>query len=603
MKRPSEVDIVVGRGQHKLNLAELMAEMTEISARGRDAYVRRARDASELYNGVDANGDSITRAEDNASVSAQRNHSRGLCHTWSARLNEDRSFPYVWPRSPRNDMIAVSAACNAILKHARDMNEYDLASWEWSIDVLKHGAVGVLPYFDPDAGPEVYGPMFEDVAGVKVPAKDPKTGEPLEELLGHEGEVRWRSFAPCDYDYGPVLEDRTMKMQDWLRVRVYITKPDAMSMLDKDDNPAVGDDGMVCLEEYWHRPTARIPKGLHAVVVGGIVTEHGDWDLPFREIPFAQWGLDRLPKTRYFCSPFHDVVHLQRMINLKEEAKKATVKRVAFPILAGTDNMVDQVDSNAGGPRSARTQDFNEVSQGIRWVEPPTPQEIVFRTQDDDVAAMHDVMGLNEVITGRDSAKAGTSARQIAYLNYLDSQKLSGSVRARESFDRRLSWLTLELYRKHSDEERRVRLYGPGREYQDHVFVAADLDDGYDIVMEPVSGRSNMRAEVANNVAEDMKAGAVDPVEGMERAQTGLGESTGSADERDRAQRLGESAAAGQPAQVDPTIRPFVALEVLRAMKAAGAQGLDSLIAGYTQMQSQAGAAGPGAPLPPQEQP
>lgn len=591
----ASAQLVEHSGPQPLTLNQLMDEVKRRGERGRDRAKRAYERTCEYYNSLQVS-DNPTANDSDSVDPPRRNVLRNLARTQAARYTEARNFAKVWPgRAEARAMMAAEAA-NALLKHQRHLVHFDLWSWDVCIRALQGGRVGVIPYWDETRGSPIYGPAFTSIPAalgepdVEIPLID-EDGDQVEEVLGYEGEVVWRILEPTEYVYWPVPRDRDLRTCKELYLESEVDEHEAYALLDDDEaNIELDvDTGRAKVREIWCVPCRRIPKGLHAVVVGDYIAEYKEWDLPFARIPLAEFGLDPIPGTQYFSSVLHDAVDTQRMINDKEAAKFATVRRTGFPVGIGRGPIAEQVyNAGRGGPGRVSVDNVNDVTQGFRWIDPPPPHPLVFETIDEDVAAMYDMVGVSEVSSGQEAAKAGTSARGIAYMDHLDAQKISGDVRAFERFNRDLFLLTLELYLRLSGRERRIKVFGADGAVKEYALNAADLD-GYDLVFEPTDGKMEMHASVATGAEAQMQTAGPVP-ELLERAQTGLGQSSGTVDQRVKLADMAQRAMRGEAVQPDQSIPPGVALAVLRVFQ--GERGVDTLIAGYEQLSTQQAASG-----------
>lgn len=590
-KRASEV-LIHHSGRDELSLSALLSEVKNRSERGRADARERYERAVKYYNNIQGPDAQIANNSDTVDPPT-RNYLRNLARTLASRWNENRQFPKVWPA--KQDPVAVMAAeaANSLLAYQRHLVGFDLWSWDVAIRAQHAGSVGIIPYWDETRGDPIYGPAVTKLDdGVEIPLLD-EDGDQVEELLGYEGEVVWRMFNPHEYSYWPVPRDRDLSSCRTLYIESDVDEHEARALLNDDDyvgEMTPDEHGRCTVKEIWYVPCRRIPNGLHALVVGDAVASISDWDLPFNRIPLAEFGLDPIDGTQYFTSTFHDSIDLQRMINDKEAAKFATVRRTGFPVGVGVGNLADEVyNAGRGGPGRVNVKDINHVNQGFRWVAPPDPHPLVFDTQGEDVRAMFDTMGVSEVSSGQESAKAGVSARGIAYMDHLDAQKISGDIRSLERFTRDLFWLTLEYYRAFSGEERRVKVFGQDGAVKEFAFHRADLD-GYDLVYEPTDGKLAMKASVAGDAELKMQNGAGPVPELLEQASTGLGQSSGTVAQRVKIAQQAVQAMQGQAVQPDTSIPPAVAVTTLRVFQ--GERGVDTLIAAYEQLAQQQAAAG-----------
>jgi len=137
------------------------------------------------------------------------------------------------------------------------------------------------------------------------------------------------------------------------------------------------------------------------------------------------------------------------------------------------------------------------------------------------IRALYDVFGLNEILTGQENVRSGTSALQVQYLTELDSMKLAGSARSLGKALKRAWKQTLSLYQQFCTPERIETIMGPGSAYMVQAFRDAELG-GVDVRLEPRSGIERFRSFQADAAQEEMVNGVIPPAEGQERRKTGL---------------------------------------------------------------------------------
>lgn len=299
-KRPSEVQVHhSGRGE--LTLAALIAEARTRAEKGLEEARKRHERADLYYNNVQPN-ENNTASDDDIVDPPRRHGLRNLLRTVISRMVEARQFPKVWPAKAEPRAIMAAEAANALLKHQRHRVGFDL----WSVDVVRTaylgGKVGVVPLWDETAGEPIWAPKLVKVGDVEVKELD-EDGNEIQELLGYEGEVQWQMLLPHEYSYWPIPRDRDLRRCRSLMVRSFVDIHEAGALLGDEadqDFDRVPESDMVEAVEMWYVPCSRIPMGMHSLVVGGRVAIHEDWNLPFRRIPLAEFGIDPVAGTQYF---------------------------------------------------------------------------------------------------------------------------------------------------------------------------------------------------------------------------------------------------------------------------------------------------------------
>ncbi len=499
-------------------------------------------------------------------VDIYRNYLRNLVQTWCARFLEDRPSLKAYPAHAHHKDVLAAKFANIYLDHQRRANHDAQLSSDLALYAQLHGSVGLKVCWDPDAGPPMVKAKVSDLTGLPETTTDEEGNLQLVyEDHGPEGMVKWELVTIFDFYYGG---SDTVEEADYVVFVKHVTEWEARDMLREAGLPY--DHGAVEILEYttpwgtktkgvrvlelWHRPGPMLEHGLFARTVAGTTTECKWYPLDHGELPLAVWHINKLRGSPYGTSHVDDAIPVQRMINEQEEAKVETIRKTGVPRLVGLNEIIEEVEQGLhmigvdGG-------DFNTVSQGFRYMEPPKANELVFGTQQEQISAMYTVFGLNEVNTGKDSVKSGTSAKQIAYLNRLDAQKQSVAMRNYEVFRERAARLDLLAFRQYAKTERTLRFVGEDGRLIEAAFRGADLAGGTDLHLEPHSGIEQFHAVAAQEAEEDLQMGKVSPAAGMERAETGLGQTMGQAHMRELANKVVLAYAQGQQVPVPPELQ------------------------------------------------
>lgn len=574
-----------------LTVLELLSGcLVALADSGREQAHRRAVKNELLFHGQSLDGlDDVSYSAD---YRVSRNYLRNMVKTWSARALEDRPMIKAYPTHAEARDLGTAKVANAFMEYQYQMQSLDKLLWDAAVLVQLHGKTAIKVTWDPSKGKEVWAPAIDDFSKLRVTDDD---GNPMMDNLGPEGEISWDHCSVFDYDYGG--SDR-VDDADWCVFYKYIDRYHAMELVRNAHNkhveiaeqrytdPSGQQRTGVKVVEFWYRPGPRLPDGLYALVVDEYLVLAVDYPYDHNQLPLVEWRMDQIRGTSWCTSHVDDAIPLQRHINEKEAAKAETVRKTGVPKGLGLPEIIEAWSS---GIHQITVDSVNSVQQGYKYLEPPEPNPLVFGTQGEDVQAMFDIFGLNEVVTGKDSVKSGTSAKQIAYLNRLDSMKLSGAIRDLEQALMRGWRMSLSLARQYVTAERMLSIVGPGAEPDLQMFNGASLD-GVDLTLEPQTGAERFRAQTAAEAEQDLQSGKISPQVAMERAETGLGTSMGDASQERMAGQLIMGALNGQQVQPDPNISPAVALRVIyRSMGISpqADQSLQALANAYQQLGAQ----------------
>lgn len=573
-----------------------------------EAAIRRARRNHLVFHGGlegENEGQIIGPVRDRP---PRKNQVRGLVKTKIARHRRDRRVTVVKPRNPEAIDVAGAGVANALLEFSREQTSYNLLMTDIHREVTTAGKAYAFVLWDPNAGTGVWAPKLDADGFAMVDERN----DAVVELLGNEGDVVYERGSVADtWHDGPSIAAsqyvwRERNLDIWT-ARAMVAERRGRSFVDSVDSEQLSGAtrqrrkgapaNVVLVRELWARPTDRFPSGLYALVVGGVAAEVGQNPFADQGLPVAEWSGDLVDGTPYATTAFDDAVPVQLLINEREALKYSILQR-SRPKRVGLANLLEQDDE--GGDIVAT--DIGQVNQGIRNLDPPNPPRVVFDEQHVDVQALHDVIGVSALSSGREETKAGTSAKQVAFLTAADDEKSGDEREAGESFERALSMLALSRYAQFASDRRMVRVAGESRELDMLLFKRADLR--LDFVFEPTSGLSAMRQNQGADAQQAGAAGAIPPAEAAERSSTGLQATQGQADERKRAWEMAQQALSGASPPPQPDIGPAVALEVLRAVaELSGNPGPLSPLIQYYQQRASANPAGaaPAGPAQPQQ--
>jgi hypothetical protein len=519
------------KGQRSVTNFAVKAERNELFMRG------------EQYRDIDRFSARITDFPwDDTVPRITHNLLRNLVLTWCQRILKDRPSVTAYPSSSEPSDLGAAKAASALIEYFEFENSVDAKLFDILETACADGIGGIKVYYDP---------VTE--------------------------EVKWDVVSIFDF-----YIDNTENAEDanWVVFKRHIDIYEAKALLrplgikdveasEYKVNDLESREGVETFE-IWYKPDDRIPKGVYALVVDGNVVEQMDYPyvFPYLENPDSEQTRALLPislfkvtfirGTVYGDTWMNDAVPIQRQINEIESVLTKLRRDTGSVKLIAPGTVVDTWDT----ADSMVKIDDPQKAQIVRWLDPPKINSILFEDRDRLERRLYDIAGLNEVLTGAQSAKAGTSAKQIAYLSELDNMKMAGTARNIEKFIITLFRTTLHLVRNYYVYPRIVRLVGENNAISSMYFMGSDID-GVDVRLEPRAGAERYSAQQAANVIERAEGGLEDPATVMERSRTGLDETSGQTELKVRVIGQADAAMNGEPQQAMPDIDPAYASQVL----------------------------------------
>lgn len=583
------------RGE-ELTALELLQEALDAHARHAGKFEARAL-RNELYFHGDQFRDvneTTLEVEDLNWLSdvpqVYRNYLRPLINTYSARILKDRQDAVAYANDiSAKDSGAVDVA-NQLIYHCHAVNDIDDAMFTAATHAQCHGMVAFVPRWDPTKGPPSAGVWELDENGDLVMTAEP--GEPLGEV-----ELEVRTLFDFGLDGSEKIED-----SNYVWFREHIQRDEAALLLQDagiDEEPEVvnyvdlfeGEQEGVEVYEFWHLPTPRIPEGCRFLVMGGHVVEYDEvYPYDHGELPIAVWKLAPRRRTGYGSSHVDDAVVIQRQINELVSVIHKLTRDTGDLRFIGHPAVIDSIE--AGNHTIAIADPKQRENNG--WMDPPDPPPLLFAQLESLIKVLYDVFGLNEILTGQENVRSGTSARQISYLEQLDSMKLSGAARNLWKAQKRFWRQILKLYQQYVEDDRLIQIVGEDGEVDVMAFRGSELD-GVDVRLEPRSGHERTRGAEAARAEEEMAAGLIPPDEGLERRRSGMPETLATGHGKMLVQRQIIAALEGAPSQPTQLVDPILAVkEITEAVdtvapyaRQINLRPLEQLLMGYQQLAAQ----------------
>lgn len=487
---------------------------------------------------------------------AARNLLRNLRLTWSSRILEDRPFVRAYPAEPGSDELKAKVA-NRLLEHFRQRIDFDDLCFRAAQLVQPHSAVAFKVIWDPLIGPVSQG------SGSVAPGE-------------REGDVAIDLVSIFDYytDGAEEVEDskwvifsRYMAPHDAsILLRGATGSPENLSVEDYTDHWGVKHKG-VKVRELWWKPDYRFPDGLFAILVGDVAVQAGPFPYEHGELPVAVWKCGPRRGSPYGSTHVDDAVYIQKVINETVAAIWQQARMIGSVKLLAHPNVVEQWQH---GHQLLKMQDMT-LAQYVRYLEPPNRSQVLVETLADNEEAIYSVYGLNEVLSGAENVKAGTSARSIAYLNKLDSMKMAGASRSLGKAITRVCRQALKLVQQYVVAERISMVAGDTSALGALMYTGADIA-GVDVHLEQASALDQYRATLADDAKQQTLAGNPDP--GLQAtAQTGITDSAYTKSQQDIIMAQVDAILKGQPQQPSPDVDGSIAVAFLTQVAGFFPQG------------------------------
>lgn len=513
---------------------------------------------------------------------AARNLLRNLRLTWSSRILEDRPFVRAYPAEPGADELKAKIA-NRYLEYFRQRIDFDDLCFRAAQLVQPHSAVAFKVVWDPLIGPPSQG------------VTDPETGE-VTGAGEREGDVAIDLVSIFDYytDGAEEIEDsKWVVFQKWMSphdagalLRSAGVPMESLQVEEYVDHWGVKHKG-VKVSELWWKPDYRFTEGLYAVMVGDVAVQAGPFPYEHGELPIAVWKCNPRRSSPYGSTHVDDAVYIQKVINETVAAIWQQARMIGSVKLLAHPNVVEQWEH---GHQLLKMQDMT-LAQYVRYLEPPNRSAVLVETLEDSTEAIYSIYGLNEMLTGAENVKSGTSARSIAYLNKLDSMKMAGASRSLGKAITRTMRQALKLVQQYVVAERIAMVAGDTTGLGPLIYTGADIG-GVDVILEQASAIERYRGTLVGDAQAAMQQGSQDPsLPGT--VETGLKDSAYTKSQQDIVMAQVDAVNKGQPQQPTPEVDAEIAVPLLTQLVGLFPQGSQQqqvmlqLLQGYRETQAQ----------------
>lgn len=541
--------VKIGEGCTPISVLELIDELYKKGAAARAPYLVRA-DRNERYVNGEQYQDINRLTGALQDVPWQEyvprvtvNLLRNLVLTWTSRILRNRPSVSAYPHNGQVADLQSAEAAATIIEFFENEVDIDELMFDLVSSACAHGIGGVKLAYDPDEDRIAWDPVtiFDFVMDPKEKAE----------------EARWIIFEKF-------IEEQEANML--LREGGIQTKATTEQYYVGVNEFREG----VKVREIWYRPGPRIPEGLYALEVSGMITEAMEYPYIFSRLeePNDEYRVSFLPIALFVVDPrrgtcwgdtwVNDAVPTQRQINEVESTLTKLRRDTAGAKLIAPGSIANAIDT---GNQILKIDDPMQA-QMVRYMDPPKISTLLFADRDILSKRLYDLAGLNELMVGAEAAKSGQSAKTIAYLSELDGMKQAGTARSIERFLLESWRKTLILVRNYYTEPRILTIVGEDNILSQTSFLGADID-GVGLRLEPREGEARYHASKEQEIVEHAKIGIRDASE----ARTMLDEGTPNTSEDQRQDaamaELVRSVLRGADPYVDETIDPAFAIEYL----------------------------------------
>lgn len=472
-----------------------------------------------------------------------QNHLRNIVNTYKARLTKDRPSVTAFPAAATPEAQASAEISTKLIEYLEKELQIDLALDDVVRLGTMHGIAGFKIYYNPSTD-----------------------------------KVEWQRISLFDVLIDPTKE--TFDDANWCLFRVWIDKYEAKAELEAagiEEDPPIGtykvngseDREGVQVLELWHKPTARVPKGLFCKLIGSHVLDARPYPYLFASLenpgdqrteavlPLVYFKIDYRRGYPYADTWLSDAIPEQRQIN-ETEATLTRLRRETGNVKMVVPNnaIVQQITANSQVIVSP------DGTNSVGYMQPPVINNLLFQDREYHFQRLYDIAGLNEQLVGVDNVKSGSSGKQIAYLSELDGMKHKGTAQSIETMLIRAWKLTLQLIQYYYVNERVMRITTEGG-YDTVAFRGADIQ-GITVDLTPRAGVERFPASKAANVEADAQAGLVAPQEAAERRMTAQSATMVETMTRKIIQMEIKQLLEGKQPQFDGSLDPVVAYDEIR---------------------------------------
>ncbi len=466
------------------------------------------------------------------------NITRNLLNQYKARLTKDRPSVTAWAAQATPNAKAAAEVARQLIEYAEEEMQLDLLLDDVVQSAALAGTAGFKICFNPDTR-----------------------------------RVEWYNITVFDF----ICDDKAKSIHDadWVAFRTYDDPVKVRSILGNEAPASLKMTGYnvagkartgVEVWELWHLPTPKVPEGIVCKIVEdkSYHVQPYSYTFPSLEnpgefehvLPIVAMRIDKQRGTPYGTTWFNDVVPCQRQIN--------EIEGVLMNLRRKTSNAKLVVETDAQAKQmTANNQIIVSPQMKVPvYMSPPSIPQLLFADRQDYRSRAYDLAGLNEELMGVASIKAGTAAKQIAYLNELDSMKHKGAAQSMETMLVRGWKLHLQLIQKYYPEQQTIAIVGKDDAMNVLSFRGADIQ-GVTVRLQPRAGLERMSATKEQTVEADVQAGLVDGAQIPEARVTASSMSTSEQTMRTAVLQLADAVLQGADLLPDQSIDAAIAVDEL----------------------------------------
>lgn len=521
-----------------------------------------------------------------------------LCLTWNARVDQGRIDPRAFPFNPEAGDVEDAEAANSILDYEKQRCSERKLIARAGMRAQMHGDVLFYPQWSEADGPHRVRRQKLDQLG---PMFDMATNQPVYEEVWEYGGIVEDVISATDYW---TSGEEHYRDAEQLVVRRIISKHKAKQRLMEARAPSPGVDDMgnevpgdqrypspnPTVEDYptavessrrgvecfevWSKPGTIAPDGMYAL----IVDERVVMAIPYPKHPKTEkliydgtlpgdvWKIGEIPGCPRGKTHVADACPQQRLVNtaLSSILARAEIARSAY--LVGPSQVIEEM-KNARANR-VKNDDDKDIRATTMWFEGPGVPSTLMDVEQMGEAGTYACFGVSEATVSGGDPTETKSGQQLRDATALDGQKIYDPRDGLEQARLKVAKDKLTLWQVHADEQRFVRVLGPGGAVQARWLRSADVM-GADIALEIGSGLQSSHLAGQHEAEQLGAAGSISPGAATERRETGLAVTVGEADAQARIDAQANKAAKGEPQQPLPEVDPSKALERLRGVIAS----------------------------------
>lgn len=435
-----------------------------------------------------------------------------------AQMLKARPTFTVLPNSSEDEDAMAAKIGDKVLKHLwrkldLDVSVHELATW-----IFTCGAGFVKYYWDAQTG-KVVGfnddqtPIYEGELCVEVVS-------PFEMIVDCEAknmqDLLWaQQTRPRTLDWirtqfpetGEYVRSEKEQQDDFKRK---LKKTSALSQHISGSTEDAPKEPYAIVKEYWHKPGAKYPKGLHAIVADNVVLykeplvkEKGD--LP--ELPLIMFSENIMPGR------FWPVSTTEQLISLQKEYNKTISQIVEIKNLVAKPKVLNPKGS--GVAKSSFTTEPGEIIEHRAGLAPgymQLPQMPVFVSE--NLARISqdidEISGVNEVSKGM-RPEGTRSALQLQFLAEQDASKIATTIHLFEKSLGQLGTRMLSVIQGKYKESRQLKIVGKNSEHELMGFKGSDLKGNFDVHVQTMSALETSKAALRAQLLELVQYGFVTP--------------------------------------------------------------------------------------------